>query len=549
MTSTPLWHEGAASVILIPGGDDGDRILDIVEEWTQCWMLKPAFWVRSNEDKVPNETVPRVVATVIGRNGRKDIQLLDYLSNQDFQNVRLIAVRTVDESGEHDTLQDRIVDQVKDVLEYSRPYEIKSDRANRPNTNFVRINLVFAPTSRKGASALHLLEPSWDINLVVAPEDRSTPSRFDKATRDVLPEDRETWLRFILSNAAVTAGIWSGQEKGILEASPNFQDLSPVQGQVRVMRSFVRGILSEGLSTRVAADALKRAGNADQSKIDPLRPYPNDFLEAFETAALPGEIEKMVDATFKFSKDRLSYSRVELLPSADQQETGVKSAVKYFFKTTWSLLKVLPLWFFAGIWNALARFVSKLIFGLRGRKVVKGSIDFPRTDLDKDSEVMLEAIGQRRKRIADVLAAWPHNVLRKSEPILWDQMRKLVLARLDASPAPADVEVTAGTRGKLVVGDLSDVIPDFNNRWYLPAHFERTVPSQPRQASWQENEIIDDLAEFLAQEVKKKNSLIEELRLKTTKADAEKAVKEEELEALIEKVEVLRSQGNGESHE
>ena len=185
MSSSSLWHEGAASVVLLPGGEDGLKILDIVEEWTQCWMLKPAFWVHSSESKISEDAVPRITCSVIGRNGRRDIDLLDYLSREDFEQVRLIAIRTVDERSEHDALQDKIVDQVKNALESARPLVIKDDRADRPQTKFVRVNLVFAPTSRKGASALHLLEPSWDINLVVAPEDRSTPSRFDKATRDV----------------------------------------------------------------------------------------------------------------------------------------------------------------------------------------------------------------------------------------------------------------------------------------------------------------------------------------------------------------------------
>jgi hypothetical protein len=412
MSSSSLWHEGAASVVLLPGGEDGLKILDIVEEWTQCWMLKPAFWVHSSESKISEDAVPRITCCVIGRNGRRDIDLLDYLSREDFEQVRLIAIRTVDELSEHDALQDKIVDQVKNALESARPLVIKDDRADRPQTKFVRVNLVFAPTSRKGASALHLLEPGWDINLVVAPEDRSTPSRFDKATRDVTAEDKSVWHRFILSNAAAVGGIWAGQEKGILDSS-EFQDLSPVQGQVRLMRSFVRGILSEGLSTRVAADALDRAAKAELSKIDPLRPFPNETLEAYESANLADEIEKMVDYTMGFSNGRLSYTRVQLLPPAEPEETGVFTAIKEFFRTTWSLLKVLPLWIFAGIWNAIAGFVSRTIFGFRGRKVVKGSIDFPRTNLDKGAEIMITEITRRRKQIAETLAAWPHNVLRK----------------------------------------------------------------------------------------------------------------------------------------
>jgi hypothetical protein len=547
MSSSSLWHEGVASVVLLPGGEDGLKILDIVEEWTQCWMLKPAFWVHSSESRISEDAVPRITCSVIGRNGRRDIDLLDYLSREDFEQVRLIAIRTVDELSEHDALQDKIVDQVKNALESARPLVIKDDRADRPQTKFVRVNLVFAPTSRKGASALHLLEPGWDINLVVAPEDRSTPSRFDKATRDVTAEDKSVWHRFILSNAAAVGGIWAGQEKGILDSS-EFQDLSPVQGQVRLMRSFVRGILSEGLSTRVAADALDRAAKAELSKIDPLRGFPNETLEAYESANLADEIEKMVNYSMGFSNGRLSYTRVQLLPPAEPEETGVFTAIKEFFRTTWSLLKVLPLWIFAGIWNAIAGFVSRTIFGFRGRKVVKGSIDFPRTNLDKGAEIMITEIARRRKQIAETLAVWPHNVLRKSEPILWKEIRRLVVGRLDASVLPDGVPAESGTRGKLVVGNLNEVVPNVKEEWVLPANFERTVPSQPRSATWLQDEVIDDLGQFLTSEVTKKNTQIEELRQKTTEADQEKAKKEEELTALIERLEVMSSSEIGATH-
>jgi hypothetical protein len=549
MSSSSLWHEGAASVVLLPGGEDGLRILDIVEEWTQCWMLKPAFWVYSSEEKISKDSVPRITTCVIGRNGRREIDLLDYLSREDFDQVRLIAIRTVDELSEHDALQDKIVDQVKDALESARPLEIKADRADRPQTKFVRVNLVFAPTSRKGASALHLLEPSWDINLVVAPEDRSTPSRFDKATRDVTQADKDVWHRFILSNAAVVGGIWAGQEKGILETSHEFQDLSPVQGQVRLMRSFVRGVLSEGLSTRVAADALDRAAKAELSKIDPLRSYPNDFLEAYESAQLNDEIKKMVDETMNFSNGRLSYKQIKLTPPPMPKETGVFKAIKDFGKTTWSLLKVLPLWIFAGLWNVIAGLVSKAIFGFRGHKVVKGNIDFPRTNLDKGADILITEITRRRKKIAEILAVWPYNSLRKSEPILWEEIRKLAIGRLDASSLPKGIESKSGTRGKLVIGNLNDVVPNLKEEWVLPANFERTIPSQPRSATWLQDDVVDDLSQFLTGEIARSNAAIEELRVKTTQADQEKEKKEVELALLVTQLEALQSEKIGAENE
>ena len=539
------WHEGAATVILLPGGEDGLKILDIVEEWTKCWMLKPAFWVHSSDEKISVDAVPRISTSVVGRNGRREIDLLDYLSREDFDQIRLIAVRTVDQTGEHDVVQDKIVDMVKNALENARPYKITAERVDVPNTKFTRINLIFAPTSRKGASATHLLEPAWDINLVIAPEDRSTPSRFDKATRDITAGDKDTWLRFILSNTAVTGGIWAGQEKGILDASTNFQDLSPVQGQVRVMRSFVRGVLSEGLSTQVAADALDRASKAELSKIDPLRPYPNEFLVAFDSSEQAQIIDEMVESTLNFSGGRLRYESVNLKPKDVKEYTGVFAGVKGFFKTTWSLLKVLPLWVFTGIWKSIAASVSKILFGSRGRKVIKGSVDFPRTDLDKGAETTINSIKARREKINFILSNWPTNVLRKSEPILWGEMRKIAIGRLDGSALPVELTHSRVQQAIQVIGNLNDVIPDVTEKWELPTNIERLAPSQPRSATWLDTDTIQELENFLKSEIEEEVSVVEELRASITKSISLRQTKEVELERLYEELALLKKSRTG----
>jgi len=497
--SKKTWHEGAASVIILPGGEDGAALLDVVEEWTRCWMLKPAFWVRSDDVSTQENEEAKVLATIVARNGRKEIDLLDYLSGVDLSQVRLIALRTVNSKSEHDQAQDRIVDIISDTLSKARPYNLMSHGEHGNETHFMKINLVFAPSMRKGASYTHLLESNWDINLVVAPEDRSTPSRFDKSTRDSNVPDKAAWLRFLISNTSVAAGIWAGQEKSIFEAASQFSDLSPVQGQVRVMRSFVRGILSEGLSTRIAADALNRAANAETSAINPLRPYPNPYLESYEADRIPDLIEEMVSQTLNFSNARLSYRPVELKPPPEQDETGVLDGLKDFFKTTWNLFKVLPIWFFAAIWNRIAIFFSRLIFGNKGRKKIVGTIDFPRTNLDKFAEEELKDISERRARIKLIVEKWPANVIRKSEPLLWSDMRRLMLGRLDASILPANLTHESGASGKRVIGDLNDVLPNLSERWELPVDIERSVPSQTRSTSWQENENIEDLDKFFVQ--------------------------------------------------
>jgi hypothetical protein len=531
--SNKTWHEGAASIIILPGGEDGAELLNIVEEWTRCWMLKPAFWVRSDDVSVGDNEEARVTATIVARNARKEVDLLDYLSGVDLSQVRLIALRTVNSKSEHDQAQDQIVDIINESLSKSRPYNLMSHGEYSSETHFLRINMVFAPSMRKGASYTHLLESTWDINLVVAPEDRSTPSRFDKSTRDSNESDKSAWLRFLISNTAVASGIWAGQEKSIFEAASQFADLSPVQGQVRVMRSFVRGILSEGLSTRIAADALIRASNARTSAINPLRPFPNPYLESYEADRIPGVIDEMVQQTLGFSNSRLTYTAVELIPAPPQDETGVWEGLKYFFKTTWNLFKVLPIWFFAAIWNRIAIFFSRLIFGNKGRKKIVGAVDFPRTNLDKFAEAELEDISNRRANLKKIVENWPSNVIRKSEPLLWSDMRKLMLGRLDGSTLPTNLVHESGTSGKRVIGDVNSILPDLNERWELPSDIERSVPSQARSTNWQEVENIDDLEKFFVEESGLLDLELGSLESKNAAATAEKVRLETELANLV----------------
>ena len=144
---------------------------------------------------------------------------------------------------------------------------------------------------------------------------------------------------------------------------------------------------------------------------------------------------------------------------------------------------------------------SRLIFGFRGRKRIVGTIDFPRTDLDKDAEVQLQNIQELRAKILAVSKKWPSAVARKSEPILWSDLRKLMLGRLDASSLPTGIDHESGTNGKKIIGDLNHILPDMNERWELPADIERSVASQIRSTNWQQDENIMELSNFFSNSV------------------------------------------------
>ena len=311
------------------------------------------------------------------------------------------------------------------------------------------------------------------------------------------------------------------------------------------MRSFVRGVLSEGLSTRVAADALDRASTAELSKIDPLRPYPNDFLVAFDSSEQAQIIDEMVESTLNFSGGRLKYESADLSTKLEQKKPSFRASVKNFFNATWSLLKVLPLWIFTGVWNSIVAVTSKLLFGIRGGTVIDGSIDFPRTSLDEGAEAVITSIKLRREKINLILEKWPTNVLRKSEPILWGEMRRIVIGRLDGSSLPAEVTHTKVQQATQVIGNLNDVIPDVNEKWELPTNIERLAPTQPRSANWLETETVRELDSFLESEIKIETGKVEELRQLVNESVSLRLMKEEELAVLYAEMELSSKLSQG----
>jgi len=529
------WHEGSASVVLLPSGETGAELIKLVSEWTKSWMLKPAFWISEADIVDSSEGPPRIFATIIGRNGLERIDLFSQLTRLDINNIRVLAARVVGANQKTDKFQDRSVSIIEKYIEQSRPIKTRSDNQDS-GIKILKVNLVFAPTEQKGASFTDLLESHWDINLVVAPEDRATPTSFDGFTRYA---DKEKMNGFILSNIASTAGLWSGQKKSIFELSTQFSDLSPIQSQVRVMRTFVRGILSEGLAVKVAVEALKQAGKAETSKLSG-RAIPNKYLIAYEGEEVDRVINEMLDQALSFQNGALKYQSVSLEVDVPQKATGVLEAIKFFFRSTWSLVKILPLWIFAALWNFLARLVTARLFGSRGREVAKGTIDFPKTDLDKDSARNLLEIKERRQKILEVLSTWPKNILRKSEPRLWEDLRKLVIGRLDGSSLPNGMEHTKDSVGIRVLGDLNQVLPSLHEQWQLPSNLARTLDSEPRKATWRDMEILKNLENFLKSKITQTEEELNLINSKIEKIDAEVSTINTDLEKDKAKIEGLQ---------
>lgn len=520
--------ENSASAIILPGGEVDNQLIMLIQHWTESWLLKPAFWISINDVVKRDSQTPKILATVIGRNGMQQVDLLQYLSGVSLDCLNLIAVRVVEEDSSHNIAQDEIVDTVSEYVERSKPANYGPE-VDGKFLQLIKVNLVFAPTERSGVSANDLYEPNWDFNLIVSPEDRRAPSRLDGFLRY---SEGARLNSFMLMNIASAAGIWLGQRKGIFEIVADEKDHSVAYGKVRLMRVFVRGILSEGLSIRVAAEALRRAADAQASRIKP-RAFENPQLQALEEHQIDGRIDQMVSSVFELDNQKLEYVSPSLEPNFNQNEIGVLGGLKKFIYDSWNLLKVLPIWIFAAFWNAIAKLVTLRLFGDRGRQVAKGTIDFPQTDLDTKNHAIIEEISSRRDRITELLESLSTTSLRTSAPRLWKGLRNIMVGNTDGSALPDEISIKQPETGpKLVLGDLNLVLPSLADQWSLPAHIERSIETEPRSATWQEMEKLANIEEFLTSRISISDELLQEALTEKQSIDEELSSIERELASL-----------------
>ena len=259
-----IWESKAVSIIVLPSGDQGLKILDLAQEWTRSWLLSPALWMLADEipdvpesGGVEHQTPPKLEAYLLGRDAeqnavREKVDVFWTLGSQAFDKIRFIAVRT----EQDDELMERTSVRAKNAAVFiQRAVPIIVGRASDEllSSPFMKYNLVIGPTNDRRFRE-KIIDGFWSANLIAAAEDRSTP-----LSTDSFVKVEERFVGFALAHIATTAGLWAG----LPISSAEIKSERTQQRQARLQRVFVRGVTSDALSADVAHWALQKLNFAD----------------------------------------------------------------------------------------------------------------------------------------------------------------------------------------------------------------------------------------------------------------------------------------------
>lgn len=324
------------------------EIAPLASEWVGSWLIDPFILVPVPSQPTGSPLVTRMPGTVIGRDGVREIDVFDLLSQGEYELIRFLTLQAV-EPG-------RVQLDRQALLEYAMSLQ----QASSPATRFWRLNLMVFPTAVTPEQPFERLVQGWEANVIAAPENRSSDRSFDAF---VVTEGRRDYVGHLLGNAATAGAMWCGMDAG------PYDQTTPSGGAatlVALQRTFVRAVVMDDFLVRIARSGLDRL-IADESPFnDPILMAGGHLVahQVVPEADLGRAIDVMVDVMMKAPpSDALSYKmRDHGLPvMVEQRRIGVGEALLSFGRFSLDKLITVPRFLiFRGQQRIAARFTQAL---------------------------------------------------------------------------------------------------------------------------------------------------------------------------------------------
>ncbi len=476
--SKSFWLDSKASIILLPSGKQGSDLFELACNWAEVGLIGPALWIRPEAVELVDGQPPRIEAEVIGVGPEREltsvkVDLFEQLAREALSVIRFVKVRSTSLVREFDEHQDQVVSTIEDYLGWALPSPDKrlSDRDERQV--FEVINLICAPTEFKVQKRLKWMTPGRGVTLLAAPEDRSNPWATDAFVRE-----NKKFPGFTMMHLATAAGIWNGLPIGTLDL---FQKEKSTREGIWISRTFVAGVLTDGLARRVAASVLGESADSDFEP--PLPPIGTSFIEDDN---LDLYINNMVQVSFNLDSQILEYKRpADLVEQAKPKLAIVKQFVS-FLKFSGQKLGRMPYWSWMWIKRLFAKSVERNLQGTDGKYEVGVGLEEPVDIHDKLVMSRYASVREAEEKAQKSLQSPVHLGDLRSTPSLWQGLRELVFGALDGGFDLSDRGFAPIENKTPIFRKVSNLFQNPEDAWVFPS--ENRPENIPAAVGW--NDLI-----------------------------------------------------------
>jgi hypothetical protein len=428
-----LWRDSGLTIVVLPTGEQGDRLYEVAKLWTELKMLAPAMWVRAELLDPKVDGPPKQTAIVLGNKlggstAEVRVDLFQQLARQPLGLVRLLVVRSALPNVDFDDRQDTLVSLLSKYLDWSMPATTSRSEASENLTVLVKLNLLTAPTNHEAQESARFVNHLFNANFVAATEDRATPNSGDAFVR--YESTSLKFAGFTMMHVASIGALWTGLPQGTHElVKPGVW----MGDKVYVSRVFLSAILTDGLARRASTRVLDSAGDANSGFVDLNIGLPIEGTVPIPDSGYDSWVEWMVQQSFLFDDGVLSYKSTRDAEESKVRDLTVVGQIIEFFKFCADKLLRVP--YFATLWlyRALVRSLNSTF---QGGNRGASAIAEPEERMDKRDQMLLEKLAsvQDTKAKADAALVSPVTPSKvRSTPELWNKIRRLVFGMLDGS--------------------------------------------------------------------------------------------------------------------
>ena len=457
-----------AQVVLLPGGEIGDAVLRLVEQWTLVGLLDPVYWVPASF-VIENSLGPaQVSAIVMGRTSdgqleRRKVGLLATMGGDRLEEVVVSSVRWL-APGQTDRNEVSVAsERLLEAISQSVPTGFAHGGAALSDTSVRSINMVLAATAVTSDEVRSLLSNRWQENIVVSPESRQRPGAADSFND---AEAVESWAGFIASSVASLAGLWAGMTSTPIQKVASYGMVSDIP-QVRVARTFTRAVVSSGYTLRLARAVAGRLADTSSLLADPLITSRRTDIHPIDGVEADAEIARALEYLKRAESGRLSYQGLLSPEQLTPRSVGIR-AFGDFLQFSVDKVVAIPTWTITWFVDRISRNTQERLYGDGSGVVVDLRDEVGLRKSDRDLLEIAEQLGVMRAQLQSKINAPQPTVHRVNVPSLWEKVRSVIFTLADGGSANQEFEGLRISGSRAVVAELGLVVPLPGKRWKLP---------------------------------------------------------------------------------
>lgn len=503
------WNRDSVSVVVLPDESLFPTLAPVIEEWSREGLLDRFFLVLPSKVVSKEYEAPVIQASMwMEQNGEYGLHQLDafeQLAQHEFKLVRFIVLQILQNDSKLNQEQSDSLIRISNAVLKSLPLTNARLSESEQVTQFLKINLVVAPTEVHGRSKSAPFDEFWDMQIIASPEDRSTPW-----TADAMVRNDQRFLRFAMMHLASAGGLWNG-----LGISP-FELVSKEKarlGQKWISRVFVNAILTDGLARRVSAQALNEIANATKDIFDT-----RIAITVPGTAVIPPDqvdqyVTWMVSEVFRLDNGVLSF-RQPAVPQLPGKLNFLEwEQISHFLQFSWDKIKVIPWWIYIWFRRKIGKKLTQTFQTDEGLAQVGISQEDTMDLRDRRLvDTLLHVIAQS-KIASKAMTGTDGNRVTRPNARLWTDLRRIVFGMLDGSDlSEFGIQETDGRVP--VFANTSQVVSDPSDTFKLPSELQ--TPLNMKELSWSNINRVPEV------ELRIKN-LLENLQAERTKLETDLA--------------------------